>query len=326
MKSFFSPKLYWEGVKKTRAVGIAFTAISTIISALIPFIMMLNWYSTPEEYRSNNTVSAMEFCIPALLIMIPASIILVLNTFSYLNKRSESDFYHAIPFKRSCVYVSFMSAVLSWLALASLLSIAFTAFFFWIHPGTSVALSIPFINLGICFLLGATIAATTAVAMTLTGTSISNLLIVILMLCFVPVMRNLVKQVIYNDVMERKTTTIITSHSLRELEDSCDQLALLHKGGIVFESDIQNLKTSLFKVQVGFHEHYDKEKFEGIEMLSYTQMGSVASFIARGDKDAAAVKLNAMNPVLIDFLPLSLEEVFIYEMEALGYAFKDILL
>ncbi len=187
MKSFFSPKLYWEGVKKTRAVGIAFTAISTIISALIPFIMMLNWYSTPEEYRSNNTVSAMEFCIPALLIMIPASIILVLNTFSYLNKRSESDFYHAIPFKRSCVYVSFMSAVLSWLALASLLSIAFTAFFFWIHPGTSVALSIPFINLGICFLLGATIAATTAVAMTLTGTSISNLLIVILMLCFVPV-------------------------------------------------------------------------------------------------------------------------------------------
>lgn len=187
MKSFFSPKLYWEGVKKTRVVGIAFTAISTIISALIPFIMMLDWYSTPEEYRSNYTVSAMEFCIPALLIMIPASIILVLNMFSYLNKRSESDFYHAIPYKRSCVYVSFMSAVLSWLALASLLSIAFAAFFFWIHPGTSVALSIPFINLGICFLLGATLAATTAVAMTLTGTTISNLLIVILMLCFVPV-------------------------------------------------------------------------------------------------------------------------------------------
>lgn len=187
MKSFFSLKLYWEGVKKTRVVGIAFTAISTIISALIPFIMMLDWYSTPEEYRSNYTVTAMQFCIPALLIMIPASIILVLNMFSYLNKRSESDFYHAIPYKRSCVYVSFMAAVLSWLALASLLSIAFAAFFFWIHPGTSVALSIPFINLGICFLLGATLAATTAVAMTLTGTTISNLLIVILMLCFVPV-------------------------------------------------------------------------------------------------------------------------------------------
>ncbi len=141
-----------------------------------------------------------------------------------------------------------------------------------------------------------------------------------------PVMRNLVKQVIYNDVLERKTTTIITSHSLRELEDGCDQLALLHKGGIVFESDIQNLKTSLFKVQVGFHEAYNRDKFEGIDMLSYSQMGSVASFIARGDKDAAAEKLRAMDPVVLDFLPLSLEEVFIYEMEALGYAFKDILL
>ena len=62
-----------------------------------------------------------------------------------------------------------------------------------------------------------------------------------------PVMRRLVKQVIYNDVLDRGTTTIITSHSLRELEDTCDQLALLHQGGIVFESDIQNLKTALFK-------------------------------------------------------------------------------
>lgn len=141
-----------------------------------------------------------------------------------------------------------------------------------------------------------------------------------------PVMRNLVKRVIYNDVMERKTTTIITSHSLRELEDACDQLALLHKGGIVFESDIQNLKTSLFKIQVAFSEAYDKSKFNGIEMLSYTQMGSVATFIARGDRDAVTAKIRALSPVLLDVLPLNLEEVFIYEMEALGYAFKDILM
>ena len=141
-----------------------------------------------------------------------------------------------------------------------------------------------------------------------------------------PVMRNLVKQVIYNDVLERKTTTIITSHSLRELEDGCDQLALLHKGGIVFESDVQNLKTSLFKVQIGFTEPFTKDKFMGIDMVSYTQLGSVASCIIRGDKDEIASRLLAMKPALIDFLPLTLEEVFIYEMEALGYAFKDILM
>ena len=141
-----------------------------------------------------------------------------------------------------------------------------------------------------------------------------------------PVMRNLVKRVIYNDVLERKTTTIITSHSLRELEDACDQLALLHKGGIVFESDIQNLKTTLFKIQVAFSEKYDRSNFSEIEMLSYTQVGSVATFIARGEKEAVTAKIRAMSPVLLDVLPLNLEEVFIYEMEALGYAFKDVLM
>lgn len=141
-----------------------------------------------------------------------------------------------------------------------------------------------------------------------------------------PVMRNLVKQVIYNDVMECGTTTIITSHSLRELEDTCDQLALLHKGGIVFESDIQNLKTALFKVQIAFPDEFDRSRFEGINILEYNQKGSVASFIVRTNRDETDEKLRAMNPLLLDVLPLSLEEVFIYEMDALGYAFKDILM
>ncbi len=143
-----------------------------------------------------------------------------------------------------------------------------------------------------------------------------------------PVMRRLVKQVIYTDVMERESTTIITSHSLRELEDTCDQLALLHRGGIVFESDIQNLKTALFKVQVAFSHPFDRDMFTavGIDILSYTQMGSVASFIVRGDRLTTEEKLRCMNPLLLDMLSLNLEEVFIYEMEALGYAFKEILM
>lgn len=143
-----------------------------------------------------------------------------------------------------------------------------------------------------------------------------------------PVMRRLVKQVIYNDVIDRGTTTIITSHSLRELEDTCDQLALLHQGGIVFESDIQNLKTALFKVQTALPEPFNRAKFEavGIHIVSYTQLGSVATFIVRGERMATEEKLRCMNPLLLDILPLNLEEVFIYEMEALGYAFKDILM
>ena len=141
-----------------------------------------------------------------------------------------------------------------------------------------------------------------------------------------PVMRNLTKQIIFTDMAERNTTVIITSHSLRELEDTCDQLALLHKGGIVFESDIQNLKTSLFKVQIGFPEQFDKSKFAGIDILDYSQKSSVATFIVRGDREKVKEQLSAMSPLLLDILPLSLEEVFVHEMEALGYAFKDVLM
>ena len=71
-------------------------------------------------------------------------------------------------------------------------------------------------------------------------------------------MRHLVKGLICEDVADRQATAILTSHSLRELEDTCDQLALLHKGGLVFESDIQNLKTSLFKIQIAFLDDYDR--------------------------------------------------------------------
>lgn len=139
-----------------------------------------------------------------------------------------------------------------------------------------------------------------------------------------PIMRTLVKKIICDDVAERNATAVITSHSLRELEDTCDQLALLHKGGLVLESDVGDLKTSLFKVQIAFLGEYDKSKFQGIEMLSYSKKGSVANFIVRGDREATKAKLNALSPALLDVLPLSLEEVFTYEMEALGYRFDDI--
>ena len=139
-----------------------------------------------------------------------------------------------------------------------------------------------------------------------------------------PVMRTVVKNLICEDVLERQATAIITSHSLRELEDTCDQLALLHKGGLVLESDVQNLKTSLFKVQIAFTHEFSQTDFEGIEMLQFTKRGSVANLIVRGDRDETVARLQAMAPVLLDVLPLSLEEVFTYEMEALGYT-SDVL-
>ncbi len=139
-----------------------------------------------------------------------------------------------------------------------------------------------------------------------------------------PIMRARVKSLICEDVLERQSTAIITSHSLRELEDTCDQLALLHKGGLVLESDVQNLKTSLFKVQIAFSNDFDRDTFAGIDMLHFSKRGSVANLIVRGDREQTVTRLQAMCPVLLDVLPLTLEEVFTYEMEALGYTASDI--
>ena len=140
-----------------------------------------------------------------------------------------------------------------------------------------------------------------------------------------PVKRNLVRNLIADDALARGSTVIITSHSLRELEDTCDQLALLHEGGIVFESDVQNLKTSLFKVQIAFLEEYDQSKFAELDTLSYSKSGSVSNFIVRGDRDETQAFLAKEGPVLLEILPLSLEEVFIHEMATAGYVFDDVL-
>lgn len=139
-----------------------------------------------------------------------------------------------------------------------------------------------------------------------------------------PVMRNLVKKLICNDVVERKATAIITSHSLRELEDTCDQLALLHKGGLVLESDIENLKTKQFKIQIAFADEYDRSKFDGIDIVSFHKSGSVTNMIVKGERDETVTKLSMLQPLILEVLPLSLEEIFTYEMEALGYSFEGL--
>ncbi|MBQ4283074.1 MAG: ABC transporter ATP-binding protein [Lachnospira sp.] len=140
-----------------------------------------------------------------------------------------------------------------------------------------------------------------------------------------PVMRNLVKKLICNDVAELNSTVIVTSHSLSELEDICDHLALLHKGGMVLDSDVLDLKTAQFKVQVAFMEPFSQELFEGMKITRYRQEGSVANMIISGDREECISKFKALNPAVLDVLPLTLEEVFTYEMEALGYNFENVL-
>ena len=141
-----------------------------------------------------------------------------------------------------------------------------------------------------------------------------------------PVIRNLVKKIICESVAKDNTTIILTSHNLRELEDTCDHLGLLYKGGILFESDVDTLKTKMFKVQISLSKDFDEEEFKKLEVMSFKKKGSVATIIIKGDKEKAKTYLEKKDPVILDFIPLTLEEIFIYEMEVLGYEFESVIL
>lgn len=140
-----------------------------------------------------------------------------------------------------------------------------------------------------------------------------------------PVVRNFMKKQLVQQMSKKDTTIIMTSHNLRELEDICDHLGLLYQGGILFESEIDQLKTDMYKVQISFKEDFNKDKFKSLNLLSYKKNGSVATLIIKDSDQKTKAKLRAMKPILLDFLPLSLEEVFIYEMEVLGYEFENII-
>lgn len=126
-----------------------------------------------------------------------------------------------------------------------------------------------------------------------------------------PVVRKYFKTLLADQMSKNNTTIIMTSHNLRELEDICDNLGLLYKGNILFESDIDTLKTHMFKVQISLKQDFNKKTFKGLKILSYKKIGSVATLII-DEKDSDSRKiLEDLNPIILDYLPLTLEEVFI---------------
>lgn len=140
-----------------------------------------------------------------------------------------------------------------------------------------------------------------------------------------PVVRNLMKKILTKQMADNDTTIIMTSHNLRELEDICDNLGILYKGGILFESDIDTLKTNMFKVQISLNKEFSEEDFKDLNPLSFKKTGSVATIIFKDDREQIENKLREMNPIILDFLSLTLEEIFVYEMEVIGYEFNEII-
>lgn len=140
-----------------------------------------------------------------------------------------------------------------------------------------------------------------------------------------PVMRQLLKRIVSNEVAERQMTAIIASHNLRELEDFCDHIGLFHRGGIIFERELDELKLGINKVQAVFRPMPEMSAFAPMDIVKAETRGSLINLVIRGHKEEIMDRINSLNPVFAEVLPLTLEEVFISEMEVAGYDLDNIL-
>ena len=135
-----------------------------------------------------------------------------------------------------------------------------------------------------------------------------------------PVMRRQVMSLILSDVAEHGTTVLISSHNLRELEDVCDHVGIMDHGKMLLEKSLADMQGSTVKLQlVG-------ETPEGLEVLHETASGRLKTLVVRGNAAEVSHIVAAANPAYFDVLPLSLEEIFIYELGGVNYEVKDILL
>ena len=140
-----------------------------------------------------------------------------------------------------------------------------------------------------------------------------------------PVIRRLVKQLIINDVSDRGMSVIIASHNMRELEDICDHIAFLHRGNLVVEDDVDEIKTQIHKFHAAFDRDFDQnEIIGGLEILNIKRSGNLISFTAKGNKEDIEKIIKAQEPIFMESLPLTLEEIFMCEMEVAGYDIENI--
>ncbi|RXJ02008.1 ABC transporter ATP-binding protein [Anaerobacillus alkaliphilus] len=139
------------------------------------------------------------------------------------------------------------------------------------------------------------------------------------------VMRQKVKNLLVQDVAERELTILISSHNLREVEDLCDHIGILHYGEIMIQKDLDDLKSDVHKIQVAFKGEVPTTFLQGIEVLYKEERGSVRMYIVRGKEDEISSQVHNNKPVLFDILPLTLEEIFIYEMRDVGYAIENVI-
>ena len=142
-----------------------------------------------------------------------------------------------------------------------------------------------------------------------------------------PVVRQGVKSLFAAEMEDRGLTPIIASHNLRELEDICDHVGLLHKGGVILSEDIGDMKLNMQKVQCVFaSEDDEKNALEGLNVLLHEQRGRLHTFTLRGDREEIETAFKRGNPIFFEVLALTLEEIFISETEVVGYDIRKFVL
>ncbi|WP_147534684.1 ABC transporter ATP-binding protein [Bacillus marasmi] len=141
-----------------------------------------------------------------------------------------------------------------------------------------------------------------------------------------PIVRKKIKNILIQDVAEREMTIVISSHNLREIEDICDHIGIIHKGKLLLNKELDELKSDVHKVQVAFKEgHAPEQLIKELEVVHSEARGSVLLYIVRGNAEWIEQQFEKTNPIIFDILPLTLEEIFIYEMGDIGYAIKNVL-
>mgnify|MGYP002596785102 FL=1 len=141
-----------------------------------------------------------------------------------------------------------------------------------------------------------------------------------------PVMRRQVWSLLMGDVAQRGTTVLVSSHNLRELEDVCDHVGILSHGKVLLERSLTDLQDNVVKLQVAFQDGQLPQLPQDMNVLHTTQVGRVFTLIVRGSPADIKTRMAVYSPILMEALPLSLEEIFIYEMGGEDYGVRDIVL
>lgn len=139
-----------------------------------------------------------------------------------------------------------------------------------------------------------------------------------------PVMRLTFKRAITSLIENKEMTIIISSHNLRELEDICDYFGILDNGMISTSGDLFETKDNIHKIQIAFKEELNKDRFDHLDLLSFKKQSRVINMVVKGNIEDIKTYLYTLNPLMLEVLPVNLEEIFIYEMERKGYGIYEI--